>query len=102
MDLQHADQIAAEFGVRKAYDSDAALLADPEVEAVYIASPANCHARQIKLAAAAGKHVLWRKTAHPDPRRGPRRGGRCRRHAVFLQEGYMMKFTARTAHQDTD
>ena len=45
MDLQHADQIAAEFGVRKAYDSDAALLADPEVEAVYIASPANCHAR---------------------------------------------------------
>ena len=37
------------------------LLADPEVEAVYIASPANCHARQIELAADAGKHILCEK-----------------------------------------
>ena len=97
MDLQHADQIAAEFGVRKAYDSDAALLADPEVEAVYIASPANCHARQIKLAAAAGKHVLCEKPLTLTLAEGRAAVAACRRHRVFLQEGYMMKFHG--AHQ---
>lgn len=37
------------------------LCADPEVEAVYVASPHECHAEQVATAARAGKHVLVEK-----------------------------------------
>jgi phthalate 4,5-cis-dihydrodiol dehydrogenase len=43
------------------YDDFGALCADPEVEAVYIASPHECHAEQAVLALARGKHVLVEK-----------------------------------------
>lgn len=48
------------FGGR-AYESVAALCDDPEVEAVYIATPHEMHAEHVALAAAAGKHVLVEK-----------------------------------------
>ena len=47
----------------KGYTSVSDLLADPEVEAVYIASPVFAHLEQIRLAAAAGKHILVEKPA---------------------------------------
>ena len=48
-----------EFG--RAHDSVEALCADPAVEAIYIASPHQMHAAHVRLAAAAGKHVLVEK-----------------------------------------
>src|SRR5205807_1368386 len=44
-----------------AYDSIDALVADPGVEAVYIASPHQYHAEHTRLAARHGKHVLLEK-----------------------------------------
>jgi predicted dehydrogenase len=92
MNPSKADEIAAEFGVKRAYTRDTDLLADPEVEAVYIASPVCCHARQIRLAAAAGKHILCEKPLTLNLREGRAAIDICRKHRVFLQEGYMMKF----------
>src|SRR5439155_20363045 len=46
-----------DFGA-PAYDSPARLLADRNVEAVYIATPHEHHAEQAIAAARAGKHVL--------------------------------------------
>ncbi len=92
MDTCNVDQIAKALGVSKAYDNEAALLADPEVEAVYIASPVNCHVRQIKLAAEAGKHILCEKPLTLTLAEGRAAVAACKRHKVFLQEGYMMKF----------
>lgn len=43
------------------YDSVKALCADPEVEAVYVASPHQMHADHVELAARAGKAVLVEK-----------------------------------------
>jgi len=97
MDVRQIDEIAAQFGVKRAYTSEAELLADPEVEAVYIASPVCCHARQIKMAAAAGKHILCEKPLTMNLRETRVAVAACRRHKVFLQEGYMMKFHG--AHQ---
>jgi phthalate 4,5-cis-dihydrodiol dehydrogenase len=51
---------AAEFGGR-AHDSAEALVADPEVEAVYVATPHQAHEAQVLLALAAGKPVLVEK-----------------------------------------
>ena len=91
MDPVGVEEIAEEFGVR-AYATEKELLADEEVEAVYIASPVAAHARQIKLAAAAGKHVLCEKPLTLNVKQAEEAIAACRRHKVFLQEGYMMKF----------
>ena len=48
-----------EFG--RAYENVEALCGDPEVEAVYIASPHQMHASHVRHAAEAGKHVLVEK-----------------------------------------
>lgn len=56
-----ADKFAAKFDVPGAYTSDADLLADPAVDAVFIATPNAMHADQVVAAAAAGKHVLCDK-----------------------------------------
>ena len=92
MDTVDPDGVAAEFNVSRAYRREADLLADPEVEAVYIASPAYCHARQIKLAAEAGKHILCEKPLTLRLDQARKAVALCRRRRVFLQEGYMMKF----------
>ncbi len=50
---------AKDFG--RAHETAEALCADPAVEAVYVASPHQMHAEHVRLAAAAGKHVLVEK-----------------------------------------
>lgn len=52
---------AKQFGVRKWFAHWQELLADPEIEAVYIATPVHLHAEQTIAAAEAGKHVLCEK-----------------------------------------
>ncbi len=92
MDTVDPERVAAEFSIPRAYRREADLLADPEVEAVYIASPVSCHARQIELAAEAGKHVLCEKPLTLNLPQARQAVALCRRRRVFLQEGYMMKF----------
>jgi len=54
------ERFAAEFGA-KAYEDAEALCADPQVGAVYVASPHQFHVEHVKLAARHGKHVLVEK-----------------------------------------
>lgn len=71
-DAARAAAFAAEQGVRAAYGSVDALLADPAVRVVYISSTNEQHMRQALAAIAAGKHVLCEKplaTAVEDARR---------------------------------
>ena len=53
-------RFAAEF-TAPAYDTVEALCADPAVEAVYVATPHQYHARHAMLAAQHGKHLLVEK-----------------------------------------
>ena len=57
---ESARAFAAKNGIR-AHDTLEALLADPEVDAVYIATPNGMHAANAIAAAGAGKHVLCDK-----------------------------------------
>lgn len=56
-----AEPFAKEFGARTWYKTWQELLADDEIEAVYIATPVNLHAEQTIAAAEAGKHILCEK-----------------------------------------
>jgi len=97
MDTANVEKVAEAFRIRRAYTTAEDLLADPEVDAVYIASPVHCHLEQIELAAAARKHILCEKPLTLDVAQTRRAIDVCRRKKVFLQEGYMMKFHG--AHQ---
>ncbi len=60
-DLERAKGFADRFGVERPYGSHQELLADPEVDAVYIATPHAHHHQVTSAAVAAGKHVLVEK-----------------------------------------
>jgi predicted dehydrogenase len=56
-----ADRFAAEHGIAAAHPSHDALVADPGVDVIYVASPHPMHAEHALLALNAGKHVLVEK-----------------------------------------
>jgi 1,5-anhydro-D-fructose reductase (1,5-anhydro-D-mannitol-forming) len=60
-DRAKAQDFAGRHGAASAYDDYRALLDDPAVDAVYIATPNALHADQVVAAAEAGKHVLCDK-----------------------------------------
>ena len=60
-DQGRADLFAAAAGIERAHGSYAALVGDPDVDAVYVASPHAFHAEHALLALEAGKHVLVEK-----------------------------------------
>ncbi|HKL21508.1 MAG TPA: Gfo/Idh/MocA family oxidoreductase, partial [Tichowtungia sp.] len=59
--VERARAAAAEFGMSQGYGSYEELLADREIEAVYIPLPNHMHLEWIKKAADAGKHILCEK-----------------------------------------
>ena len=60
-DENKAREFAENYGIEKAYGSYEALAADPNVDAVYIASPNNLHFENALMCLNAGKHVLCEK-----------------------------------------
>src|SRR5688572_23614993 len=63
--MRRNGELAADFarrhGVPRWYDNAAALVNDPEVDAVYIATPPGAHLEGALLVAAAGKPVYMEK-----------------------------------------
>lgn len=60
-DASHARAFAAKHGLARVHDSYEALIADPDVDAVYNPLPNALHGRWTRAAIAAGKHVLCEK-----------------------------------------
>ena len=65
--LESAQAFADGFSIAHAYGSYAELFADPNVDAVYIATPHSHHKDQAIAALRAGKHVLCEKPATVTP-----------------------------------
>ena len=87
-----AEKCRAKWNCKKAYDNETDLLADPEIDAVYIASPVVLHARQAMAAADAGKHILIEKTLAMTSEEGQKVVDYCKSKGVKIAAGLMMRF----------
>ncbi len=90
-DLPKAEQFAKEFDCAKS-GSYEDVLADPDVDAVYISTPPALHESWVRAAAQHGKHILCEKPAFPDHRTAVELVELCRRSGVRLMEGYMFSY----------
>jgi predicted dehydrogenase len=92
-----AEKFAADFPGTRAHGSYDALLADPDVTAVYIATPHPSHLEWTLRAAAAGKHILCEKPLALNRADAERMVAAARRHRVFLMEAFMYRCHPQTA-----
>ncbi|HWM86780.1 MAG TPA: Gfo/Idh/MocA family oxidoreductase [Kofleriaceae bacterium] len=89
-DAERARRVAAELGIARSYGSYEALLADPDIDAVYNPLPNNLHVDWTIAAASAGKHVLCEKPLGMDAEDAARlRAAAGERH---IMEAFMVRF----------
>ncbi len=87
-----AEKCRAKWGCPKAYTSEADLLADPDIDAVYIATPVVFHAKQAMMAADAGKHILIEKPLAMTSDEGQQIINYCESKGVKIAAGLMMRY----------
>lgn len=92
-----AEKFAADFHLSHAHGSYDALLADPEVQAIYIATPHPQHVEWVVRAAAAGKHVLCEKPLGLTRAEAHTAIEACRARGVLLMEAFMYRCHPQTA-----
>ncbi len=92
-----AAKFAADYNGIRAHASYAALLADPEVQVVYIGTPHDSHAELCIAAAKAGKHILCEKPLALSRAQAARAVAAAREHGVFLMEAFMYRCHPQTA-----
>ena len=86
--MAKAEAFRQKFGFEKAYDSYEALLADPEVEAVYIPLPNELHFQWATKALQAKKHVLCEKPLAPTVAQMEELANIAKENGVFLMEAF--------------
>jgi predicted dehydrogenase/aryl-alcohol dehydrogenase-like predicted oxidoreductase len=89
--LDSAKRFATEHNITRAFGDYDALLADPEVQAVYIGAPHPEHARWVIKAAEAGKHVLCEKPLGLNHAEAMVMAAVAAKNQVVLMEGYMYR-----------
>ena len=91
-DAAKAADFAQRHGARRWYTDAAALIADADVNAIYIASPHALHAAHVKLAAEAGKIVLCEKPVGISTAEAQACVDVCRAHDVPLSVPYYRRY----------
>jgi D-xylose 1-dehydrogenase (NADP+, D-xylono-1,5-lactone-forming) len=95
-DEERARSYADEHGLERSYGSYEALLADPDVEAVYISLPNRLHAEWALRALDAGKHVLVEKPFSRHADQVEEAFDRADAAGLILSEGFMWRHHPQT------
>lgn len=90
--LEAARDFAAAHGIPSAHGSYEALVADPSVDIVYVATPHSHHAEHALLAIAAGKHVLVEKAFTLTQRQAQRVADAAAAAGVVVMEAMWTRF----------
>ncbi len=89
-----AENLRVKYGAKRAYTDHKSLLADPEVDVVYIASPVNFHKEQAIDAARAKKDILLEKPICLDIADAEEVLRVCEEEGVKIATGFLMRFHA--------
>ena len=90
-DLGRAEAYARERGIERAHGSYEAVLADPDVDAVYVALPNALHVEWATRALEAGKHVLVEKPFSTRPEEVEATFDLAERAGLVLTEAFMYR-----------
>nr|MBQ4319691.1 Gfo/Idh/MocA family oxidoreductase [Clostridia bacterium] len=94
INMELAEKLRAKYNAKRAYDNYKDLIADPEVECVYIASPVTNHLEQVIAAAEAGKHILCEKPIALSIEECNKAKEACEKAGILSATGFMMRYHA--------
>jgi D-xylose 1-dehydrogenase (NADP+, D-xylono-1,5-lactone-forming) len=95
-DEERARSYADEHGLERSYGSYEGLLADPDVEAVYVSLPNSLHVEWTLKALESGKHVLVEKPFSKHPDQVEEAFNRADAADLVLSEGFMWRHHPQT------
>jgi len=95
-DLIRAQDYAAEWQIGRAHGSYDELLADPDIEAVYLPLPNALHHHWTMRALRAGKHVLCEKPYSSRPHEVDEAFGEAAARGLIVSEGFMYRYNPQT------
>jgi predicted dehydrogenase len=95
-DRARGERFAQEHGIARVHDSYAALLADPDIDVVYIPLPNSLHVEWTVNALRAGKHVLCEKPLSRHPHEVERAFDVAEREGRLLMEAFMYRHNPQT------
>ncbi|MGH2397892.1 MAG: Gfo/Idh/MocA family protein [bacterium] len=91
-DRARAEDVARQFSIPTIHGSYDALLADHDIDVVYIPLPNSLHHQWTLRSAEAGKHVLCEKPLATSAEEAQEMAQACRERGVLLQEAFMHRF----------
>ncbi len=90
--IEQAEEVAERCHIPRFYGSYEEMLADPDIDAVYIPLPNHLHKEWTIKSAQAGKHVLCEKPAALDAADAAEMVDMCRKQGVVFAEGFMYRY----------
>jgi predicted dehydrogenase len=89
--IEAAQEFAARHGAARAHGSYEELVADPDVDVVYVATPHGRHLEDVRLCFAAGKHVLCEKAVTLNADDTATLVAEAEQHGLFFAEAMWMR-----------
>lgn len=89
---ENADNFARQYGITRAYNNYEALVADPDVELIYIATPHSHHYAHARMCLLGGKPVLCEKSFTTNAREAGELFALSREKGVYIAEAVWTRF----------